>query len=470
MEMDESAAAAPAGAASGRTLKLSGIHASGVPDMDSTTPGKAQHADPYVVFQVLVGGQVFSAARTKHVLNAANPVWDDTLELPLPEPADPAAPPPLVLRIRLMDKDFSTADDPIAHAEVELRGVRGPVDVMAERRRGQGPVMAVPVGFRFALERDGVPEEEPEEPPAAATLEGGSTEAEEQLPPPRAASPLPQPRAASPVPQPGSPPPVAVAAEGEAAGAQNWYLEHRPKEAPRRKPSVQFAAPEDHGGSVAAQKLEAHPPDEAASSDVLVHPMARPLDEAHAVAVAHSPEAAYRPQLPPEGTDSLPEATELGSRPTPAEDSPRDGKSPRPLQHDAPPTRPLKPIVPASLLRLVPDEGTQLKAQPSWKRVGTSARPRGSRRADVPIEAVGARRGSPPSRRRGGSGGDGATLDSPSGSRRRGSCASVASVATAATAASRLSGSPRRRRRREDEKLALKVSVRGRVRVRVWLG
>ena len=164
MEMDESAAAAPAGAASGRTLKLSGIHASGVPDMDSTTPGKAQHADPYVVFQVLVGGQVFSAARTKHVLNAANPVWDDTLELPLPEPAGPAAPPPLVLRIRLMDKDFSTADDPIAHAEVELRGVRGPVDVMAERRRGQGPVMAVPVGFRFALERDGLPEEQ-----AAAT-------------------------------------------------------------------------------------------------------------------------------------------------------------------------------------------------------------------------------------------------------------------------------------------------------------
>ena len=164
MEMDESAAAAPAGAASGRTLKLSGIHASGVPDMDSTTPGKAQHADPYVVFQVLVGGQVFSAARTKHLLNAANPAWDDTLELPLPEPADPAAPPPLVLRIRLMDKDFSTADDPIAHAAVELRGVRGPVDVMAERRRGQGPVMAVPIGFRFALERDGLPEEQ-----AAAT-------------------------------------------------------------------------------------------------------------------------------------------------------------------------------------------------------------------------------------------------------------------------------------------------------------
>ena len=119
--------------------ELSGIHASGVPDMDSTTPGKAQHADPYVVFQVLVGGQVFSAARTKHVLNAANPVWDDTLELPLPEPAGLAAPLPLVLRLRLMDKDFSTADDPIAHAEVELRGVRGPVDVMAERRRGQGP-------------------------------------------------------------------------------------------------------------------------------------------------------------------------------------------------------------------------------------------------------------------------------------------------------------------------------------------
>ena len=87
------AAAPPAGAASGRTLKLSGIHASGVPDMDSTTPGKAQHADPYVVFQVRVGGQVFSAARTKHVLHAANPAWDDILELPLPEPAGPAAPP-----------------------------------------------------------------------------------------------------------------------------------------------------------------------------------------------------------------------------------------------------------------------------------------------------------------------------------------------------------------------------------------
>ena len=490
--------------------------------MDSTTPGKAQHADPYVVFQVLVGGQVFSAARTKHLLNAANPAWDETLELPLPEPADPAAPPPLVLRLRLMDKDFSTADDPIAHAEVELRGVRGPVDVMAERRPGQGPLMAVPVGFRFALERDGLPEEEPEEPPAAATLEGGSPpspaaaaapaaapaaaaaalesgsrEAEEQLPPPRAASPLLQPRAASPVPQPGSPPPVAPAAEdgggglgggeggggegggeggggegggegggdggggldgAEAAGAQNWYLEPRPKEAPRRRSSVQFAAPEDLGGSVPAQKLEAHPPDEAPPLEVLVHPMARVLDEAHAVAVAHSPEAAYRPQLPPEGTDSLPAATELGSHPAPAENSQRDGKSPRPLPHDASPTRPLKPIVPASLLRLVPDEGTQLKAQPSWKRVGASARPRGSRRADVPIEAVGARRGSPPSRRRVGSGGDGATLDSPSGSRRRGSCASVASVATAATAASRLSGSPRRRRRKDDEKLALKAS------------
>ena len=88
--------------------------------MDATTPGKAQHADPYVVFQVLVGGQVFSAARTKHVLNAANPAWDDILELPLPVPAGLAAPPPLVLRLRLMDKDFSTADDPIARFAAQI--------------------------------------------------------------------------------------------------------------------------------------------------------------------------------------------------------------------------------------------------------------------------------------------------------------------------------------------------------------
>ena len=413
--MDEPAAAAP-----GRTLKLSGIHASGVPDMDSTTPGKAQHADPYVVFQVVVGGQVFSSARTKHMLNAANPVWDDRLELPLPEPSDAGQLQPLVLRVRLMDKDFSTADDPIAHAEAELRGVRGPMDIMAQPRPGQGPAVAIPIGLSYAIERDGVPEEE---------------QAEEQPPPPRAAFP----------------PPVATAAEAEAADSQNWYVEHRQKDVPRRKSLVQFAAPEDNGGSVLAQKLE------APSSDVLVHPMARVPDEAHTVDVAHSPEAVFRPQLPSAGTDSLPAATDLSSRSSPLSSRPNLAAedSPRPLPLDAPPTRPLKPIVPASLLRLVPDAGTQLKSQPSWKRVGASARPRGSRRADVPIEAVGARRGSPSSRRRGYSGGDGATLDSPSSSRRRSSCASVAS---AATAASRLSGSPRRRRRKEDEKLVLKES------------
>ena len=413
--MDEPAAAAP-----GRTLKLSGIHASGVPDMDSTTPGKAQHADPYVVFQVVVGGQVFSSARTKHMLNAANPVWDDRLELPLPEPSDAGQLQPLVLRVRLMDKDFSTADDPIAHAEAELRGVRGPMDIMAQPRPGQGPAVAIPIGLSYAIERDGVPEEE---------------QAEEQPAPPRAAFP----------------PPVATAAEAEAADSQNWYVEHRQKDVPRRKSLVQFAAPEDNGGSVLAQKLE------APSSDVLVHPMARVPDEAHTVDVAHSPEAVFRPQLPPAGTDSLPAATDLSSRSSPLSSRPNLAAedSPRPLLLDAPPTRPLKPIVPASLLRLVPDAGTQLKSQPSWKRVGASARPRGSRRADVPIEAVGARRGSPSSRRRGYSGGDGATLDSPSSSRRRSSCASVAS---AATAASRLSGSPRRRRRKEDEKLVLKES------------
>lgn len=150
-------------------LQLRDIRATGVRDMDLETPGPSQHADPYVVFEVLVGSSVFSSARTRHVANTvANAVWDDKLTLALPDPDDPAlkravslAPPHerahlkshTRLRCKLLDMDFNGNDEAICTAEVELRGTRGLIKKSLARRASRSRAGTTKIDFSWAIKR-----------------------------------------------------------------------------------------------------------------------------------------------------------------------------------------------------------------------------------------------------------------------------------------------------------------------------
>ncbi len=106
----------------GRILKVRGIAAYNVPDLDDRRG--SQVSDPYVCFTLLdADGNWIDATTTTHKRNSHNPSWSEQHMLMMPH--DMAMPASLV--VTLWDKDWHQADTVIAKGRLELRAAKGHV-------------------------------------------------------------------------------------------------------------------------------------------------------------------------------------------------------------------------------------------------------------------------------------------------------------------------------------------------------
>ena len=138
------------------TLSISSIAAFGVPDSDAV----GAISDPYVQVSLLdvpgdddeeisAGRDMRSpiAARTTHVMNATNPVWEgEVLELLLPA----GTPRPPRVLVRVWDKDFTQASEPLASTEMQLESGGGAVNHHVLAGRGGLPDIEVSFTYSYA--------------------------------------------------------------------------------------------------------------------------------------------------------------------------------------------------------------------------------------------------------------------------------------------------------------------------------
>ena len=97
------------------------VEAHGIPAADAAENSETKRmegADPYVVFRLAseYGGSADNKAETTPVKNAANPSFDDRLELAVPA----GLPRPLSLDVGIWDKDYHKDDDLLATQRIDL--------------------------------------------------------------------------------------------------------------------------------------------------------------------------------------------------------------------------------------------------------------------------------------------------------------------------------------------------------------
>lgn len=144
------------------TLRFSSIAAFGVPDADTI----GDVSDPYVQISLLdvprseddeaisSGLEIDSriAAKTTHKMNEVNPVWEgEELEIDLPA----GMPRPPRVLVRVWDKDFNQASEPLASSELQLEKGGGEVDHLV--LAGRAGLPDIEVSFVYGFEPAAAP-------------------------------------------------------------------------------------------------------------------------------------------------------------------------------------------------------------------------------------------------------------------------------------------------------------------------